>query len=163
MCKRAVFAAALLVGVVGCASSGAPTVASVGKPAPAFDEPTSAGDKLALASFKGKAVYLNFFATWCPPCNEEASDVNALQREYAGRGLQVVGVDVLENAKKAKSFVALHHLTYPAVVDDGTLRDEYRINGMPVHVFIDRAGIVRKIAIGQLTRAQMTADVREIL
>lgn len=140
-----------------------PVIASIGHPAPPFNEPTATGPALDSASLKGKAVYLNFFATWCPPCNEEAPDVNALQREFGSRGLQVVGVDVLENQKKARSFTTLHHLTYPAVVDDGTLRDAYRINGMPVHVFIDRTGIVRKIEIGELTKAEMTADVRAIL
>jgi cytochrome c biogenesis protein CcmG/thiol:disulfide interchange protein DsbE len=160
------FALSLLAGCAsGKAGSSAapPQFASVGQPAPAFEEPKVDGGTLSLASLKGKPVYLNFFATWCPPCNEEAADVNAVQHDFAARGLQVVGVNVLENAKKAKSFVDLHHLTYPAVVDDGALRDAYRINGMPVHVFIDRQGIVRKIAIGELTKAEMTADVRTIL
>jgi peroxiredoxin len=162
-------AAALAVALLaGCStqksdSSAAPSVASVGKPAPAFEEPTAAGAPLSLASLKGKAVYLNFFATWCPPCNEEAPDVNSLQKEFGPRGLQIVGVDVMEDAKKAKSFIDEHHLTYPAVVDAGTLRDQYRINGMPVHVFIDRQGVVRKIEIGELSKAEMTADVRSIL
>ena len=162
---RSVPLVAALALLAGCASNDGSvvSVASVGKAAPAFEEPTTAGTRLAFSSLKGKAVYLNFFATWCPPCNEEAPDVNALAKEYAPRGLQVVGVDVLENPKKAKSFVDLHHLVYPAVVDDGTLRDAYRINGMPVHVFIDRTGIVRKIEIGERTKSQIDAAIRSVL
>lgn len=137
--------------------------AALGKPAPDFTEPLVHGGTLAMSSLKGKPVYLNFFATWCPPCNEEAPDVNAVARMYAPKGLDVIGVDVLENAKKAASFVAEHHLTYPAVVDDGALRDAYNINGMPMHVFIDRDGIVRKIVVGELSKAQMEADVAIIL
>lgn len=143
--------------------SGAPRVAAIGKAAPLWQEPTSAGTPLSMASLRGKAVYLNFFASWCPPCNEEAPDVNALQKEYASHGLQVVGVDVLENAAKAKSFIAEHHLKYPAVVDGGTLRDAYNVNGLPVHVFIDRQGIVRKIAVGELSKSEMEAAVKSIL
>jgi thiol-disulfide isomerase/thioredoxin len=108
-------------------------------------------------------VYLNFFATWCPPCNEEAPAINALQRQYAASGLQVVGVDVLENAKKAAQFRREHQLLYPAVVDEGTLRDQYNVNGLPVHVFIDRQGIVRKIVVGELSAADMRTDVERIL
>ena len=67
-------------------------------------KPTCTGSgTLALASLRGKVVYLNFFATWCPPCNEEAPAIDALQRRStARRGLQVVGVDVLENAAESR-------------------------------------------------------------
>jgi hypothetical protein len=74
-----------------------------------------------------------------------------------------VGVDVLENAEKAKKFVDQHHLTYPAVVDSGTLRDAYQINGMPVAVFIDKDGNIRKIETGEITKEEMLADVKAIL
>jgi peroxiredoxin len=141
----------------------APRVAKVGAPAPAFDEPTTDGGNLTMDSLRGKPVYLNFFASWCPPCNEEAPDVGDVQRQFKGAGLQVVGVDVLENKAKAKKFADEHHLAYPAVVDSGALRDAYNINGMPVHVFIDRNGIVKKIEIGELSKAEMIANVKTIL
>ena len=175
MIRRPIVLAALILApfVTACHGSSAsatsqgadvaPKVAVVGKLAPTFDEKTVDGSMLSLASLRGKAVYLNFFASWCPPCNEEASEVSAVQQEFAARGLQVVGVDVLENPEKAKQFVASHHLVYPALADDGTLRDAYSINGLPVHAFIDRNGIVRKIYIGELDKSQMEADVKMIL
>jgi cytochrome c biogenesis protein CcmG/thiol:disulfide interchange protein DsbE len=138
-------------------------VARVGQPAPAWSEPTSQGTNLALASLRGKVVYLNFFASWCPPCNEEAPAIDALQRQLGSQGLQVVGVDVLENARKAAQFRAEHRLSYPAVVDDGALRDQYSINGLPVHVFIDRAGIVRNVVVGELSADDMRANVLRLL
>jgi cytochrome c biogenesis protein CcmG, thiol:disulfide interchange protein DsbE len=143
--------------------SSAPSTAKIGAQAPAFNEPTVGGTSLSMADLRGKPVYLNFFASWCPPCNEEAPDVNAVQRQFKGEGLQVVGVDILENKAKAKQFVDLHKLSYPAVVDSGALRDAYNINGMPVHVFIDRSGVVRKIEIGELSKSQMIADVKAVL
>ena len=108
-------------------------------------------------------MYLNFFATWCPPCNEEAPSIEALAHEYGPLGLQVVGVDVLENARKAASFRNAHHLSYPIVVDDGTLRDQYSVNGLPVHVFIDRNGTLRKIVVGELSPAGILANVEPML
>lgn len=145
------------------AQGSAPSVAKVGAEAPAFNEPTVDGASLSMANLHGKPVYLNFFASWCPPCNEEAPDVNAVQQQFKGAGLQVVGVDILENKAKAKQFVDQHKLMYPAIVDSGRLRDAYNINGMPVHVFIDRNGIVKKIEIGELSKSQMIADVKELL
>ncbi len=138
-------------------------IARVGQPAPAWSEPTSQGTSLALASLRGKVVYLNFFASWCPPCNEEAPAIDALQREYGSKGLQIVGVDVLENARKAALFRAQHRLSYPAVVDDGALRDQYAVNGLPVHVFIDRNGVVRNVVVGEISPEDMRANVQRLL
>lgn len=167
---RAGVIAALLPALVACSSttakngaSGSAANAHVGQPAPAWTEPVAPAGTLSLQSLRGKVVYLNFFATWCPPCNEEAPHLEDLQRTLGPSGLQVVGVDVLENARKAEQFRQSHHLTYPAVVDDGTLRDQYNINGLPVHVFIDRAGIVRNVVVGELSAAQMRADVQRLL
>lgn len=145
------------------AETGSSQPAVVGAVAPSWQAPTTAGNALDIASLRGKAVYLNFFASWCPPCNQEAPDINALQKEYAARGLAVVGVDIMENAAKARQFVNAHRLVYPAVVDSGTLRAQYRINGLPVHVFIDRTGTVRRITVGQLTKTEMLAAIKSIL
>lgn len=150
------------------ASSAAPvnnpnTQAHVGEPAPPWTEPVVPGGTLALSSLRGKAVYLNLFATWCGPCNDEAPEINALAKSLGPKGLQVVGVDILESAGKAQQFVNQHHLSYPAVVDDGTLRDQYNVNGLPVHVFIDRQGVVRNITVGQMSAAEMRTNVERLL
>ena len=145
------------------AADAAPQHAHIGSAAPNWTEPKAGGGTLELASLKGKAVYLNFFATWCPPCNEEAPAINALQQKYASQGLQVVGVDVLENAGAAEKFREEHKLAYPALADSGTLRDEYGINGLPVHVFIDRAGIVKNIVVGELSPSEMDENVQRII
>lgn len=160
----AAVAATLLL--IACSSGGhasATRVARVGSPAPPWSEPTSTGGTLSLDSLRGKPIYMNFFATWCPPCNEEALDINALQKQYAARGLQTVGVDELENAKKAAQFVRKYGLVYPAIVDDGTLQTEYSVNALPVHVFIDRTGVVHKIVVGEMSKKQITAAILTIL
>jgi len=145
------------------ASSGGAQTARVGQAAPPWSEPSLPGPTLSLASLRGKAVYLNFFASWCPPCNQEAPAIDALARTYAARGLRVVGVDVLENPRKAAAFRDEHHLSYPVVVDEGTLRRQYSINGLPVHVFIARDGVVAKIVVGQLSPAAMRTNVEQIV
>lgn len=138
-------------------------VARVGHPAPSWTEPTSSGSRLSFSSLQGKPVYLNFFATWCGPCNEEAPDINALQKQFASRGLQTIGIDELENAEKAAQFTQKFGLVYPAVIDEGTLQGEYAINGLPVHVFIDRHGVIRKMVAGEMSKAEIAAAIRSIL
>ena len=173
-CTRAFGAMSAVAALAACAQAphgstshaSVPTsarIARIGQPAPPWTESAVPGGSLSSTALAGKAVYLNFFATWCPPCNDEAPALDALQRQYADRGLQVVGVDVLENAGKAAQFRKAHHLTYPAVVDDGTLRNQYAVNGLPVHVFIDRTGVVRNIVVGQISTADMRADVLKLL
>ncbi|MGC8485853.1 MAG: TlpA family protein disulfide reductase [Candidatus Baltobacteraceae bacterium] len=154
---------ALLAGCAHSATSTAPAHASVGAMEPSWNERTDTGSMLSSSSLLGKPVYVNFFASWCPPCNDEASDIEALSKRYASRGLQVVGVDVMENADKAALFGREHHLTYPLVVDDGTLRNAYQLDGLPVHVFIGADGVVHAIRIGELTKAEMMRNIRAIL
>jgi cytochrome c biogenesis protein CcmG, thiol:disulfide interchange protein DsbE len=166
---RSVLAIGCVVALTACAhgaasdSTGAAQIARVGAPAPSWTETSLPGPTLSLSALRGKALYLNFFATWCPPCNEEAPAINALARTYAAKGLQVVGVDVLENARKAADFRKAHHLLYPVVVDDGSLRNQYSVNGLPVHVFIDRTGVVQRVVVGQLSPAQMRSNVELLL
>jgi thiol-disulfide isomerase/thioredoxin len=147
----------------GADSTGSSKVARVGEPAPPWTEPSLPGPSLSLAALRGKAIYLNFFASWCPPCNAEAPAIDSIARDYAAQGLQVVGVDVLENARKAADFRNEHHLAYPVVVDGGALRDQYAVNGLPVHVFIDRLGIVRRIVVGEMSPADMRSNAERLL
>ena len=138
--------------------------ATVGKSAPDFRAPLASGGTLALSSLRGKPVYLNFFATWCPPCNEEAPDVNALQKQYRKRGLVVLGVDWKENADHARSFVKKYGLSYRAVVDQsGDLLTPYGSIGLPVHVFIDRRGNVKLLRQGEMDKQAIDAAIRSIL
>ncbi len=149
--------------LVSACSQNSKQIAQVAKPAPDWTEPTSTGGTLTLSSLRGKPVYLNFFATWCPPCKDEAPYINQLQKTYASRGLQVVGIDELETAPQAEGFRKQFHLVYPAVVDNGTLQAQYLINGLPVHVFIGRDGVIRKIVAGEMAHAEILSAVRSIL
>ena len=164
---RATFAMLLVaLALNGCSvrvgGAGATGVARVGQPAPDWTQPTSTGSRISLHSLRGSPIYLNFFATWCPPCNEEAPSINALAKKYASRGLRVVGVDELEDRAKATSFVRKYGLVYPAVVDDGTLQGQYRVNGLPVHVFIDRDGVVKRIVVGEMTASQIATAIQRL-
>lgn len=159
--RRFALAAALVATLLPAAASAAP---KTGDAAPGFTLPTLAGKPLALASLKGKAVYLNFFASWCGPCNEEAPAIGKLSVKYKPKGLAVVGIDELESAEKAGGFMRHFHLPYTAVIDgDGKTGRDYGALGLPVHVFIDRNGIVRAYRLGEMTPQAIESAIQGIL
>jgi cytochrome c biogenesis protein CcmG/thiol:disulfide interchange protein DsbE len=155
--------AALVTAAVGVPAA-ALALPRVGQPAPAISLPTVDGNTLTLASLRGKPVYLNFYATWCPPCNDEAPVIGKLSTKYKARGLTVLGVDELENPVKAKQFLTDHHLPYTAVVDaDGVAGKDYGAIGLPVHVFIDRSGIVKTFRQGEMNPDEIETAIKGIL
>ena len=163
-------AAAAAFALVACGHGGGASqtdaqsqTAQLGRPAPDWSEPMLDGGNLSFASLRGKPIYLNFFATWCDGCKAESAALKTVLREYRARGVKVVGVDILESPSKAAQFHAEQHLTYPFVIDSGTLRRQYNINGLPVQVFIDRNGVVQRIALGQMSLADMRSNVERIL
>lgn len=136
---------------------------TVGGQSPHWSEPTSAGTTLDSTTFSGKAVYLNFFASWCPPCNDEAPTINRLNKKYAHENFTVIGVDVAENALIAAKFVAKYGLIYPVIADNGQMQSAYAINGLPEHVFIERNGTIHRIVVGEMTPAEIESNIKAIL
>jgi len=152
------------IAVCAFASPAFAGVPAAGGPAPKFSAPLAGGGNFSLASLHGKPVYLNFFASWCAPCNEEAPGINALQKKYAARGLHVIGIDEQENAGKAMEFVKKYALGYPAVVDaNGSVMQPYGAIGLPLHVFIDRKGKIKVMRDGEMTQSEIDAAIKSIL
>lgn len=132
-------------------------------PAP-FTLPRSTGGTLASTSLRGKPVYINFFATWCGPCNEEAPSIVQLWNKYRSKGLVTVGIDELENLQKAKSFAAKFKIAFPVVTDDnGATGKNYGALGLPVHVFVDRNGKVSTYRLGEMKPDEIEAAIKKIV
>ncbi|MGD0053440.1 MAG: TlpA disulfide reductase family protein [Vulcanimicrobiaceae bacterium] len=136
-----------------------------GQPAPAFSVPTPSGKPLSLAALRGKPVYVNFFASWCGPCNEEAPSIGALRAKYAKSGLQVVGIDELDGDGQAAAFEKKYHDPYGLVgIDDsGSVGHAYGAIAMPVHIFIDRRGVVTYARMGEMSPAEIEAAIKDAL
>ena len=136
----------------------------VGKPAPAFALQTLDGGKVELASLRGRPVVLNFWASWCLPCRDEAPILRDLSEKQTAGGLAVLGV-VFSDKDTAgiKSFVQQYGLAYPSLLDP-TLNTaiSYGVSGVPETFFIDREGTVRGYDQGGLTTARLSAGLEKI-
>jgi len=156
--------AAMLVGIaVTIALAAAPP--KTGAPAPEFSLPVivNGNGTLSLQALRGRAVYLNFFASWCGPCKQEVPYIGKLSKEYARHNVVVVGVDELEPADKAKEFAAQYHLPYRVTLDDnGDVGGSYGLIGLPMHVFIARNGTVAAYRIGEISEAQLRKQLQAL-
>ena len=128
----------------------------IGARAPAFSLQRLSGDgDLSLASFRGKTVVLNFFASWCTPCKREAPVLEQLWRQDRGDGLVVFGVDTgPDAASDGRHFVKVHGLTYPVVFDPnaGVASNRYALPGLPVTYVLNRQGrIVGRPVVGPVS------------
>jgi cytochrome c-type biogenesis protein len=118
-------------------------------PIPLFDFSAALldGTTLRLSDLKGKAVFLNFLATWCGPCRMEMPSMEALYRRFKDRGLEIIAVNVRENKKDVAAFVDEMGLSFPAALDPrGDIAAAYGIEAFPTSYFIDRnGGIVARL------------------
>ena len=145
--------------------SGRDVAVQEGRLAPNFEVSTLTGDRVRLADFRGKAVYLNFWATWCGPCRAEMPDIEAVLRVYEADGLVVLAVNNGESFRPANAFIdelALD-LTVVGLDPNQQVVGLYRVRAMPTSIFIDRDGVITKIHAGFATAKQMDQFVSEAL
>jgi cytochrome c biogenesis protein CcmG, thiol:disulfide interchange protein DsbE len=142
---------------------------AAGSDAPDFTlERLDADGELALSSLRGKAVVLNFWASWCIPCKDEAPVLEALWREQRDRGLVVVGVDAKDFRRDARRFAERFDLTFPLVYDGpGDIVTPYGVTGFPETFVIDREGKVVDVLVGAVDgdeeRVRLRRAVEEAL
>ena len=171
--RRLVVAAWLLAGVAAVltlltVNVGGPDAAVdtpiVGRAAPAFDLETLDGGRLSLADLRGSPVVLNFWASWCIPCREEAPLLTAAARTFGTQGLRVVGIVYQDSAASARDFMDRFGQSYPGLLDpDGRTSIDYGVFGIPETFFIGRDGIVRARQVGPVTEAGLDRQIQEIL
>jgi len=124
----------------------------VGDPMPAYTAKYLDGKPLNLASEKGNVIFLNVWATWCGPCRFETPELQALQNQYAAKGLKVIGVSVDEGETEAvKTFVAEQKITYPIALDpEGRIANLLQTTVLPTSLLLDRNGKIVWRQIGAI-------------
>jgi cytochrome c biogenesis protein CcmG/thiol:disulfide interchange protein DsbE len=124
-----------------------------------------AGTEVSLSELRGSPVVVNFWASWCVPCEAEAPILEQVWNDYRDRGVVVLGVDTQDLTDEAKAFLRETGTTYPSVRDgtDGT-QDAYQLTGVPETLIVDADGRIALRVIGQLTQPeQLETPLEQVL
>ncbi|MFQ6122048.1 MAG: redoxin domain-containing protein [Dehalococcoidales bacterium] len=162
----------LLVGwglvMAGCSASPTPTQDSqAGKLAPDFQLQSLDGQTVSLSDFRGKPVFLNFWASWCEPCRVEMPFIQEIyqDKEWADKGLVILGINLGENPSRVKQFMESYGLSFPTLLDtDQNVALKYNIRFIPTTFFIDKDGIIQDIKLGAFSgRAEIEERLDKIV
>ena len=147
----------------------------LGKPAPEFSLEDLGGEKVSLSSYKGKAVLINFWATWCGPCKLETPWLVDLRNQYAAQGFEIIGIstdDIDRDDRKAfdkekkeiAGFVEQMHMPYPVLIEGDKLSKPYGgLDAMPTSFYVDRAGTIVAAQMGISSKDEMEANIQKAL
>lgn len=137
---------------------------SVGRQAPDFVLEDLQGKKVKLSDFRGKAVLLNFWATWCGPCKVEMPWFVELQKQYGPQGLEIVGVALDDSGRDTISkFAKEMGVNYTILQGQDSVGDAYGAMGLPTSYFIDRNGKIVESVSGLLARSEIEGDIKKAL
>jgi peroxiredoxin len=157
-----IVASVAFVVVAGSASSAiAPTT-----PAPDFSLHAMSGPNMRLKDQRGRVVMVNFWATWCAPCQQEMPQLNRLYQKYRSSGFVLLGVNVDDDSSKAADLATKLGITFPVLLDaDKTVSKLYDVSTMPSTMLIDRDGKVRYVHRGYLAGYEDAYEkqIRELL
>jgi cytochrome c biogenesis protein CcmG, thiol:disulfide interchange protein DsbE len=141
-----------------------PAHSLVGRHPPAFTRNDLNGHSINLNSLRGKVVLLNFWATWCAPCQTEMPVFSAWQREYGSQGFQVIGISMDDDAGAARKLVEELKIAYPVAMGDAKLGEMYGgVLGLPMTFLIGRDGKVLAQFQGETDLKTMEAIVKTAL
>ena len=137
-------AAAAVLFIAGAAFAG-----DTGSPAPAFTLPALSGQESALSQFKGQVVMVNFWATWCGPCQQEMPLLDQMYKKYKPAGFTLIGVNVDKDSPPVKELMARKPVSFPVLLDPANqVSKAYHVDEMPSSVLIDRKGQIRYVHRG---------------
>jgi len=146
-------------------SAGVESAPEMGRPAPDVGFVSLGGEKLRLSDYAGKPVFLNLFATWCPPCRAEMPSMQKLYERAAGDGLVMLAVSA-EDRDVVEKFVRDNGFTFTVGVDpDRSVMDAYRVRAIPATFLIDRHGTIVYQHVGYLdwTSDEATRQINALL
>jgi cytochrome c biogenesis protein CcmG/thiol:disulfide interchange protein DsbE len=161
---RILFGLPLILLLAACGGSDTPAPVN-GQLAPSFQLQLLAGGTLAVPdSVAGKVVAVRFWADWCPYCRKEMAELQPVYARLHERGLEILAVNVAQDAETARRFVEPLGIRYPVLLDtDGATARAYGVKALPMTWLIDRHGVVRGKIVGEATPEVFERKVSELL
>lgn len=136
---------------------------SVGDMAPDIELTTLNGETVKLSDYRGNKVFVNFWATWCPPCRAEMPDIQKFDND---EDVQILAVNLTSTEKSVddvQKFVDELGLTFPILKDEkGKVEQMYKVNAYPTSYLIDSDGVIRKVALGAMNYEMMVQEFEKI-
>lgn len=130
-------------------------------PAPLFTLADLDKQPVSLATFRGKVVLLNFWATWCGPCTKETPRFIEFQSRYGSQGLQILGISLDDDAAPVRKFRDEFRVNYPLAVGDAKLAESYGgVLGLPITFLIDRQGRIVAKHVGAVDLNKLEQEIR---
>lgn len=134
----------------------------IGKEAPDFSLVDMDGQRHRLSDYRGEGVFLNFWATWCKPCEREMPYIDNQYQHFKDKGVKVLTIDVGESELVVNNFIERHNLSFPVMIDKGEVQTAYGINPLPITFLIDKDGKVIRSHTGELNEATVRRYMEEI-
>jgi peroxiredoxin len=137
----------------------------VGALAPDFTLPGLKGGSVTLSSYRGaKPVWINFWATWCHFCDVEMPQMQKLYQQYQSQGLEILGVDDMESAAAVNQYLGQKGWGWTFLLDQsGDVDRQYRVTGLPTHLFVGRDGVIKQMIVGGISEPQMETALKQIM
>lgn len=140
------------------------TVASDENHAPDFSLLSLDGEEYVLSDREGKGVLVNFWATYCPPCEKEMPAIEKVYKEYKNKGVEIVAINVGEPRLIVNRFVKDRNLSFPILLDsDAEISKDYEVQTLPTTVLIDEKGRVVETIKGEMKEEEIRSYVERIL
>lgn len=135
---------------------------AIGNIAPDFELTTLEGEPARLSDYRGQRVFINFWATWCPPCRAEMPDMQKLY-EQTDMDIEILAVNLQESEEVVSEFVEDFGLTFPILMDvNSDVADTYQVRAYPTSYMIDSSGRIQFIAIGAMNHDLMVQEIEKM-
>ncbi|SEM67021.1 Peroxiredoxin [Paenisporosarcina quisquiliarum] len=136
----------------------------VGDDAPDFALVDMNGEKHQLSDYKGKGVFLNFWGTWCKPCEREFPLMDKQYQVYKDQGLEILAVNIGESDFAVQKFIDRKGLTFPVLIDDKkSVMETYKINPLPTTLLINPNGKIEKVITGEMNEEMIKDYMEQII
>ena len=174
MKKRYFFIAGILIVLAGFVAfsmstrpiEGGKKMIEKSQPAIDFNLKNLEGDDITLSSFQGKVVFLNFWATWCPPCRGEMPSIQKLHEKMQDRDFIILAVSIGEKENAVKNFIEKNNYTFPVLLDpDNQAAQDYDISGIPTTLLVDKEGkvVFRETGSRNWASTEIIEQIEELL